>query len=270
MSGLATTLAVLLVACSAPQPPTPPEPTSCCVLLDIPDATPQAGGRCLLAATAMAARWLEFPVTVVDLVHSVPVYTDGADFFDVQNALADLGLVALVFQGDVDTITRIIAAGLPAIVAVRRGDQKHVLLAHGYEGRLGDLGGCGAVAQINAIDPITGRSSEYPAAALTESQHSEQLMVVFQPDAGWEERLAAAGVDMGLVFAQNRRFRAEGWVLRAAEYEEHNEYSVRLLRRAISEDPCWAEVYELLGEAIEVIGEERGAEDRRPEWCDHE
>ena len=199
----------------------------------------QRGPTCAVAAVAMAARGLGAAIDLDELTRAIPVWRDGVSFFDLEDELARRGLRSHTFRGDAALAARFVDAGVPVVVAVDLHGGKHALTLAAYEGTRS--GGRCAPARLRGIDPWLGRPFELTPQGLEKIQFGRQLFVLWPREAGWEERIAAAGIDLAPLVAEDRRFRAEELVLRAKQHPSPNAQMLSLLERAVAEDPTWAD-----------------------------
>jgi len=219
-------------------------------------AVVQRGPTCAVAAVVMATRALGIDVTLEALAREVRLWADGVDFFDLEEALAKRGVRALTFRGDLALAARFVDAGVPVVVAVQAHGGKHAVTVTGYEAeRAGER--CASepahVTTITTIDPWDGRAATRPRADLERIQFGRQLFVSWPRDAGWEARVAAAGIDLAPRVAEDRRFRAEALVRRAREHASPNTQMLALIERAVTEDPTWPEVRALRDEVRRIV-----------------
>lgn len=213
----------------------------------------QRGPTCAVAAVVMAARGIGVDLTLESLAREVPVWTDGVDFFDIEEALGKRGVRGMTFRGDVALAARFVDAGVPVVLAVDLHGGKHAVTMAGHAAdRVG--GRCAATpARVRIIDPWDGRTSSRARADLERIQFGRQLFVAWPRGAGWEERIEEAGVDLGPLVVQDRRFRAEAWVRRAKQHASPNPQMLALLDRAVTEDPGWPEARALRDEVRRAI-----------------
>ena len=210
----------------------------------------QGRGSCLPTAAAMALACLTHPIQPSDIARQIPMYADGANFFDLQNELTRLGYDSLIFVGRADEANQALRASYPVIAAVLRSGHKHAVLVGGF----GEPVAPDDEPSFEIADPDGGRWSTWSAAQLERSLYAGQMMVIFPAAGDARARLANEGFPLEWIEAQNRRFRAQAWVLRAQRHERPSEQQVELLRRAADEDLCWSTPYDLLAETHRALG----------------
>ena len=86
-------------------------------LLPISHRRQQQQADCLAACAAMVLDYLQVPISYDRLLRLLNIRAHGAAFANLRN-LANLGVAVVVAEGDLDQIQKILAIGLPPLVAV--------------------------------------------------------------------------------------------------------------------------------------------------------
>jgi hypothetical protein len=207
----------------------------------------QQGPRCLVASAVSAAAASGVKLDARALARAVPLYPDGADVFDIQEALVGSGIRSLTFQTNrqpkgrsgAESIGRLVWAGWPVIAMVHRGPGKHAVVVRGARREARGDGCGGPVTELQVMDPATGTLAWTTAGALERRLYAGQLLVLAPPTQKDERQEPA--IDWTAARAENARFRAQALTRRALEHEPLNRQSLTLARRAVQEDPCWPE-----------------------------
>ena len=208
----------------------------------------QRPAGCLPAAAAMALQGLGHSIEPDDIARRIPMYPDGADFFDLQNELTVLGYESLVFQGSAQEASAAVRTGNPVIAAVKQGELKHAVLAHGWSG--GDEGD----GALRIVDPDGGRRYVWTAQEFDDALYAGQMMVIFPSADGGTSALQVAGFPLERAQQQNGRCRAKALLLRARRHEEPTSQQLALLERAVQEDPTLTEAHDMLMEVRAALG----------------
>lgn len=224
---LAALAALLIFASLAP----PGRASACRRRLEVTPLV-QRGPTCAAAAATMVARALGATLDLAELVRAIPVWSDGVSYFDLEEALLARGLRGLTFRGGGALAARLLMAGLPVVATIVRHGERHALT-------LSAVDGCGATLRFEGYDPATGAALRVTAGELAALQPDGQLFVVWPTHDGWEARLRAAGIELDVLVGEDRRFRAEELVLRAARHRVVNDQMLELLERAVREDPTF-------------------------------
>ena len=194
----------------------------------------QEGNACLPTSAAMALHSLGEPTTPRDIARRLPFHKDGTDFFDLQEELTRRGYASLVLTAGPEAIAAAIEAGYPVVAAVHAGKTKHAVMVWGVRTKEG-------VSWVQSVDPRGGVDREESFEAFRKLQFARQLLVIWPQDQPAAVRLEAAGFPLEDARKTNARFRAEALVFRAERHSEPNSQMLELLRRAVKEDPSWAE-----------------------------
>ena len=231
---------------------------ACERLIEAATLQAQHGPRCLVTSAVSAAAAHGVAIDALELARAVPLYPDGADIFDLQEALGKSGLRTLTFQttanrlaGSAQTIGQLVAAGWPVIAMVHRRAGKHAVVVRGVR-HAETPGGCTKEAtNFQIMDPAHGTLRWTKAAKFEEQLFSGQVLVLQQPKPGAEAPSPA--IDWASARRQNARFRAQALVRRALEHDPLNRQSLSLVTRAVAEDPCWMEARELHQQLIRTL-----------------
>lgn len=209
----------------------------CEVILDVRPVR-QHGGRCLAAASAAALSARGASLDPREMAAELPMDGDGEDPFDLQEALKPRGWDTLVFEGSPEQGARLVEAGFSPVVLVDEAGTPHAVAVVGVRRVQAPDGRCvGAAADLAIADPRTGSIAWMGAADLARKQHSERMLVSFEPTA-WSA-LDDAGFALEGATRQDRRYRSESLMRRAQARPSPDAESVALLKRAVSTDPAW-------------------------------
>jgi hypothetical protein len=233
----------------------------------IEEARPQVqqGPRCLVASVVSAAAASGVTLDAKALARAVPMYPDGADVFDIQEALDRSDVRSLTFQvtqqptgrSGAESLGRLVWSGWPVITMVHRGSGKHAVVVRGVR-RSRDRGTCGGpVTELQTMDPATGVLTWSTAKALERRLYAGQVLVLHPPS----EKTPAPGspIDWSAARQENARFRAQALTRRALEHKPLNRQSLTLARRAVTEDPCWNEARALYERLAQQFPDRQGA-----------
>lgn len=209
----------------------------CEVMLDVRPVR-QHGGRCLAAASASALSARGATLDPQGMAGELPLGPAGEDPFDLQEALKPRGWDTLVFEGSPEQGARLVEAGFAPVVLVDEAGTPHAVAVVGVRRVQAPDGRCvGAAADLAIADPRTGGVAWVGVADLVRQQHSERMLVSFEPTA-WSA-LDDAGFTLEGATRQDRRYRAGALVLRAKARPAPDAESVALLQRAVAADPAW-------------------------------
>ncbi len=251
----------LLFRLSAPGPASSTEPEPCITSLADVEPIAQEGPACLPTAAAMALAALGQPLDPQDIARRLPMFDDGSGFFDLQNELTRRRLETLVFTGMAADAGRAIRAGIPVIAAVHRGGGKHAVLVVGISRAVAADGSCGHdLEALRILDPAAGVAESWDAARFDTSLFAGQQMLVLPSSDDALERLEAANFPLARARAENRRFRAQGWLRLADEHDQPNAQVLELVTRAVCEDPTWKDTRARLADLHDTLGQEQAAE----------
>lgn len=240
-----------LLAWSPPAPASVPCRTT---LSTVPDTTQRHTNDCVLAATRAIATHHAVHLDARQLARAVPRYIDGTDLFELLHSLPDHGLHGLALQLGGTQLAHVVEAGEPVIAMLRKGDGKHAVVVTGVRRAPATGSGCGAVRQLELMDPAAGRRAWVDLAVFERAQHATQAVLITRTaHAAWDA-LSRAGLAVSELRRQDARFRASGWLRRVAEHPRINRQSLVLTRHAVSADPCWAEARDALRDIRRSLG----------------
>ncbi|MCK6572017.1 cysteine peptidase family C39 domain-containing protein [Myxococcota bacterium] len=227
-SPLAPSLAVLL----ALLPVVPP---------DVPYIAQPAGPYCAAAAVLMAGAPAGLDVPLTELLRAVPVHRDGIAWLDLSLALAPLGFEVLVGRLDAADLDALLAAGVPAVVAVRTAGSagpKHawVITRHTAEG-------------FAVLDPAAPGTRSVTRARLAKQWLDGETVVVLKRDAR-----RRAGVDWAALEASTRRYVAVEWARRAVAVGQADANALALLDRAVAADATLPELHVARARVLRALG----------------
>ncbi len=146
-------------------------------LLPISHRRQQQQADCLAACAAMVLDYLQVPISYVRLLRLLNIRAHGAAFANLRN-LANLGVAVVVAEGDLEHLQKLLASGLPPLVAVATRelgywteDTDHVVVVTGIAGNLvyihdPDLG-AGPVAVTRVQFESAWLEEDYRFAVLT-------------------------------------------------------------------------------------------------------
>lgn len=204
--------------------------------LPLPFVPQPTAVTCLPAAAVMSLAAQGLPLSVDDLSRSLPVHADGVSALDLQDAIGARGGHAWLARGDRALLDALLAAGVPPVLLVS-GGQKHAIVVHGHEGD--------SWAVRDPSRPPLTRLTDAELEALWGAT-GHQVLVVFV--RSWTPQTMPDDRRRDLQ-AQNRRFRAVEWLLRAREHGAPNDQAMALYARALAEDDASPEVHADLGVA---------------------
>lgn len=173
---------------------------------------------CAAAAGLMGASRLGPVPDLRSFVRQLPVSKDGIPWLELSDALRPLGLAPRVVELEIDTLTPILKADIPVILAVRRGAGRHAVLADG----VGPKG-------IRVRDPALPTPIWWSLDQVMERWAPRQAVV-----------LPKAGTRKPAWDAADRRYRALEWALRAERVTGAD--MLALYDKAVAVDPSIAPI----------------------------
>lgn len=183
------------------------------VIDDIPQIRQGRAPWCAAAAGLMGAARLGPVPDLPAFVRTLPVSRDGIPWLELSDALAGLGLAPRVVELEIDTLTPILRADVPVILAVRQGPRRHAVLADG----VGPQG-------IRIRDPALPGPIWWSFDEVMQRWAPRQAVVlpkVGARDPAWD--------------AADRRYRALEWALRAEQVTGAD--TLALYDKAVAADP---------------------------------
>ena len=217
--------------------PTAPDPRPAdddcdAIAVELPTRLAQDAAQCMPTAAAMAASAVGRPLTPREVARTMRMHPDGAHFFDLEEALIDLGLAAATTVADIEQIAVAMHRGHVPIVAVDRGAQRHVVVVT----RLGRCEGDDEVT-VTWVDPIDGLDHSATARAFARQRSADQVLFVGPAGSGIFDAWPLDGA--ATLRATHARFRADTLYRRALAHGDAGDQAMRLMHRASAEDPCW-------------------------------
>ena len=165
----------------------------------MPYETQPRGPFCAAATLSMVARHHGLDTTALGLARQVEVHRDGIAWMDLAQVLERRGLEVRVVQMDAPTLRATLAAGLPVVVSLVEGGQKHAVVV--VEAR-GD--------GFEVLDPAEPGRRALTVDTLSVAWARGQAVVVRRPSRPQAPRLPWADWRR-----QDARYRADEWWLRA-------------------------------------------------------
>jgi tetratricopeptide (TPR) repeat protein len=211
---------------------------------DVPYIAQPAGPYCAAAAVLMAGAPVGLDLPLADLLRAVPVHRDGIAWLDLALVLAPLGFEVLVGRLEAADLDALLAAGVPAVVAVRPAGPggpagpKHawVVTRRTVEG-------------FAVLDPAAPGTRSVTRAALAKQWLGGETVVVLKRDAR-----RRAGVDWAALEASTRRYVAAEWARRAVAIGQADVNALALLDRAVAADPTLPELHVARARVLRALG----------------
>lgn len=180
---------------------------------------------CAAAAALMGVSRGQPAPPLLEFVRTLPVAADGIPFLEICDALQPRGVEARVVLLTITELKAALARDIPVILAVREGQGRHAVLAVGY-----DPGG------ILVHDPALPTPVPWSYQALIRRWAGRQAVV-----------LLPAGAEVGDLpldqwRAQDGRYRALEWALRAEQLATPTPDMLALYDRAVEAGPGLAPI----------------------------
>ena len=219
----------------------------------VPLVKQETDNGCTEASTAAVLGFHGRHVGFWDVKRSVRAFRDGTTFFHVAPYVETTfgkgpnGLATLTFRADEDALQRLIAARLPTVVRVTSSHGLHALVLIGYDRGRGEA---------RVIDPANGTAQTLPRAELAQRRaEADDLVFLIFPRQRLD-RLGALGLPLQRIEAQDRRYRAMGTELLAAEHTGETRQRCDLLAQAEAIDPSYRRVVEALVRCLEAMNDD--------------
>lgn len=190
---------------------------------------------CAAAAGLMGASRIGPIPELLPFVRALPVAVDGIPWLELAEALRPLGTEARVVLMTYDELRTALAADIPVILAVRASRGRHAVLATGYEGE-----------RFEIHDPALPTPVHWDRPELVRRWSGRQAVVLMPLAAmcGPDRPVPCADprLPLGDWRAQDARYRALEWALRAERLETPSADMLALYDRAVEAAPTIAPI----------------------------